>query len=178
MINNRVADNISTEDPSEGTGSGILIYDSGNMTITGNSVASTQNGIAIVTDGAFPADGNTISNNDVSDTHLGDGIDLCSNNNSVTVNKVYSSGQAGIHLDSGCGSTGNNNTVSSNAVNEACAGLLLGSGTGNTFPSSNTVANVTYTTLAGDTCAPTILSAGQLRTQGDLQGHNPRPVRP
>jgi hypothetical protein len=59
-----------------------------------------------VTDGTLPADNNTVSNNHVSDTHLGDGIDLCSNNN---------------------------NAVSKNVVNEACAEILLGSGTGNTF---------------------------------------------
>jgi parallel beta-helix repeat protein len=110
----------------------------------------------------------------VSNTHLGDGIDLCSNGSSVTGNVVFSSGQAGIHLDSSCGSTGNNNSVSKNTVNEACAGILLGSGTGNTFPLPNLVANVANTTLAGDVCTPTVLS----RRQVGSEGHNSRPARP
>jgi len=172
--NNTVADDDFNGDPSAGTGSGILIYDSGNMTISGNSVTNAQNGIPIVTDGAFPADTNVVTNNRVSDTHLGDGIGLCSNNNMVSGNIVFSSGQAGIHLDSSCGSTGNNNTVSKNTVNEACAGILLGSGSGNTFPIANIVANVANTTLAGDVCTPTVLIAGRVHTQG----HSSRPARP
>jgi parallel beta-helix repeat protein len=88
--NNTVADDDFNGDPSNGTGSGILIFDSSNVTITGNSVTNTQNGIPIVTDGAFPADHNTVSNNHVSDTHLGDGIDLCSNQNTVSGNTVLS----------------------------------------------------------------------------------------
>ena len=171
--NNTVADDDFNGDPSAGTGSGILIFGSGNMTITGNSVTNTQNGIAIVTDGAFPADHNAVSNNHVSDTHLGDGIDLCSNNNTVSGNTVFSSGHAGIHLDSSCPSTGNNNTVSKNTVNEACAGILLGSGTGNTFPIANLVANVAHTTLAGDVCTPAVLINGV-----DSQGHSSSPARP
>jgi parallel beta-helix repeat protein len=172
--NNTVADDDFNGDPSAGTGSGILIYDSGNMTITGNSVTNTQNGIAIVTDGTFPADHNAVSNNHVSNTHLGDGIDLCSNHNAVSGNTVFSSGQAGIHLDSSCGSTGNNNIVSKNTVNEACAGILLGSGTGNTFPIADLVANVANKTLAGDVCTPAVLAVSQF----DSQGHSSRPARP
>jgi parallel beta-helix repeat protein len=172
--NNTVADDDFNGDPSAGTGSGILIYDSGNMTITGNTVTNTQNGIPIVTDGAFPADHNTVRNNHVSNTHLGDGIDLCSNTNTVSGNTVFSSGQAGIHLDSSCGSTGNNNIVSKNTVNEACAGILLGSGSGNTFPIANLVANVANTSLAGDICTPVVLTASRV----DSQGHSSRPARP
>ena len=172
--NNTVADDDYNGDPSQGTGSGILIYDSGNMTISGNSVTNAQNGIPIVTDGAYPADTNVVSNNHVSDTHLGDGIDLCSNHNNVSGNIVFSSGQAGIHLDSSCGSTGNNNIVSKNTVNEACAGILLGSGTGNTFPIANIVANVANTTLAGDVCTPTVLIVRRVHSQG----HSSRPARP
>jgi parallel beta-helix repeat protein len=172
--NNTVADDDFNGDPKLGTGSGILIYDSGNMTITGNSVTNAQNGIPIVTDGTFPADNNVVSNNHVSSTHLGDGIDLCSNNNTVFGNTVFTSGQAGIHLDSSCGSTGNNNIVSKNTVNEACAGILLGSGTGNTFPIANLVANVANTTLAGDVCTPAVLTVSRVASQG----HSSRPARP
>jgi parallel beta-helix repeat protein len=172
--NNTVADDDFNGDPSGGTGSGILIFDSSNMTITANFVTNVQNGIPIVTDGTMPADNNTVANNHVSNTHLGDGIDLCSNGSSITGNVVFSSGQAGIHLDSSCGSTGNNNTVSKNTVNEACAGILLGSGSGNTFPLPNLVANVANTTLAGDVCTPTVLSQRRVGSEG----HNSRPARP
>ena len=95
---------------------------------------------------------NAVNDNHVSNTHLGDGIDVCSNNNTLSENTVFSSGQAGIHLDSNCGSTGNNNIVSKNTVNEACVGILLGSGTGNTFPIANLGANVANTSPAGDVC--------------------------
>jgi parallel beta-helix repeat protein len=171
---NTVADDDFNGDPAAGTGSGILIFDSGNMTISGNSVTNAQNGIPIVTDGTLPADNNTVTNNHVSDTHLGDGIDICSNNNTISGNTVFSSGQAGIHLDSSCGSTGANNIVSKNTVNEACAGILLGSGGGNTFPMPNIVANVANTTLAGDVCTPTMLTA---RRSGS-PGRSARPARP
>jgi parallel beta-helix repeat protein len=169
-----VADDDFNGNPSAGTGSGILIFDSGDVTITGNSVTNTQNGIPIVTDGAFPADHNAVSNNHVSNTHLGDGIDLCSNHNTVSGNTVFSSGRAGIHLDSSCGSTGNNNIVSKNTVNEACAGILLGSGTGNTFPIANVVANVANTSRAGDVCTPAVLTVSRV----DSQGYSPSPARP
>jgi parallel beta-helix repeat protein len=115
----------------------------------------------------------TVSNNHVSDTHLGDGIDLCSNQNTVSGNTLFSSGQAGIHLDSSFGSTGNNNIVSK-TVNEACAGILLGSGTGNTFPIANLVANVANTSLAGDVCTPAVLTLSRV----DSQGHSSSPARP
>jgi parallel beta-helix repeat protein len=179
--NNTVADDDFNGDPAAGTGSGILIFDSGNMTITGNSVSNTQNGIPIVTDGTLPADNNTVSTNHVSDTHLGDGIDLCSNGNTVTSNIVFSSSQAGIHLDSSCPnlspSSGNNNTVSKNTVNEACAGILKGNGSGNTFPIANVVANVTNTSLAGDTCAPALTFTAESK-EATTGVHKPLPTRP
>lgn len=123
--NNTVADDDFNGDPSAGTGSGILIYDSGN-------------------------------------------------NNTVSGNTVFSSGQAGIHLDSSCGSTGNNNIVSKNTVNEACAGILHGGGTGNTFPMATVVANVANTSLAGDVCAPAVLTLSRVNSQG----HSSSPARP
>jgi len=43
--------------------------------------------------------------------------------------------------------------LTGNTINEACAGILLGSGSGNTT-APNSFLNVTNTTLAGDTCAP------------------------
>ncbi len=177
--NNNVADTVFNGDPAAGTASGILIYDSGDVSIRGNTVTYAQNGIAIVTDGNQPDNNNTIINNQVSSTIYGDGIDLCSNGNTVIANSVFSSARAGIHLDSSCSSisTGNNNTISRNVVNDACAGILLGSGTGNKFFNGNVYANVANITLAGDTCTsatPAIHANSQLASTS----HPSSPVRP
>ena len=55
-----------------------------------------------------------------------------------------------MHVDDSCGS-GNNNTVTGNEINEACAGILLGTGTGTTS-SPNQYWNVTTMLLAGEVC--------------------------
>jgi parallel beta-helix repeat protein len=70
----------------------------------------------------------------------------------VTGNVVNSSTEAGIHLDDSCGSTGNNNTVKTNNINEACAGILTGTGTSGNVTTPNTIFNVINTTMVGDTC--------------------------
>ena len=178
--NNTVADDVFNGDPAAGTGSGILIFNSGDMSIRGNSVAFTQIGIAIVTDGNQSNNNNTIINNQIVNSQLGDGIDLCSNGNTVISNTVFSSGRAGIHLDGSCSatSTGNNNIVSRNVVNDACAGILLGSGTGNKFFIGNTFANVANATLAGDTCSTAIAPEVRANSQISSPGRNTSPVRP
>lgn len=178
--NNTIADDLFNGNPAAGTGSGILIYDSGDMTIRGNSIASTQNGIAIVTDGNQPDNNNSIINNQVVNTQIGDGIDVCSNGNTVMSNSVFSSSRSGIHLDGSCGpsSTGNNNTVSGNVVNDACAGILLGSGVGNNFPAGNTLANVANLTLAGDACTLPAVPSVHANSLVSSPGHVSSPVRP
>jgi parallel beta-helix repeat protein len=173
--NNTVGDDVFNGDPSAGTGSGILVYDSGNLSITGNSVAFTQGGIVIATDGNQTDNDNTLTNNQVVNTQVGDGIDLCSNGNTVTSNTVFSASQSGIHLDSSCVAA---SIVSKNVVNDACAGILLGSGTGNTFPTANTYANVANTTLAGDTCTPVIVPEALVKNTVSSAGHNSAPARP
>jgi nitrous oxidase accessory protein NosD len=177
--NNTVANDITTV-PSEGAAAGILIYDSGDTTIRGNSVTFTQFGIAIQTDGTESDNDNTVTNNLVTNTQLFDGIDICSNGNTVSSNSVFTSGQSGIHLDSSCSSTptANDNVVSKNAVSDACAGILLGSGTGNSFPTTNTFANVVNTTLAGDTCTQTVPAEELLKRQVAPQRRGSSPVRP
>jgi hypothetical protein len=156
VTSNTVADDIYTGGNS--AGAGILIYASTGITVSGNSVESTQFGIATVTDPKYgSADNATINSNHIGGTQNFDAIDLCSNGNTAEQNSIYGSqAQSGIHIDDECpgpGSTpsGNNNIVKNNAINEPCAGLLLGSGTPNTT-SPNTLFNVTYTALAGDSC--------------------------
>ena len=178
--NNTVADDLFNGNPAEGVGSGILILDSGDMSIRGNSVTTTQYGIAVVTDGNQSNNNNLIVNNQIVNTQIGDGIDLCSNGNTVMSNSVFSSSQAGILLDGSCSSTstGNNNTISGNVVNDACAGILLGSGTGNTFPIANTYANVAFVTLTGDTCTPPATPSIHASSLLSSPGHVFSPVRP
>lgn len=183
----------STASPPDCVGSaGILVYDSGAtssspLTISGNTVSNTQLAIVAFGDSSGTADYNAVTSNKVTGTqaasiYLDDGIDLCSNNNTATSNNVFNSSGSGIHIDSTCtestGSTGNNTTVTHNIINEACAGVLTGSGTGSS-QSSNTFYNVLQTTQAGDSCpagAPNSYALGQassVRTR-----RKPQPLRP
>jgi nitrous oxidase accessory protein NosD len=156
VTSNTVADDIYTG--ANAAGAGILIYASTGITVSGNSVESTQFGIATVTDPTYgPADNATINANHIGGTQNFDAIDLCSNGNTAEQNTIYGAqAQSGIHIDDECPgpgptASGINNTVKTNTINEPCAGLLLGSGTPNTT-SPNTFFNVTYTALAGDSC--------------------------
>jgi parallel beta-helix repeat protein len=158
VTGNTVNDNIWGQDVFGDTGdaaSGILIYASPNIMVTSNYVGSAQFGIVPVSDPNYgPADNTTITGNNLSGTQLYDAIDVCSNGNTVKSNLIYGSGESGVHVDDSCGGTGNNNTVEGNTINEACAGILLGTGTGNIYgPPNNTFNNVTSTTMAGDVCA-------------------------
>jgi hypothetical protein len=166
---NIVNDNIWSEDTSSqpyNAASGILVFASVGVSVTGNYVGSAQFGIVADTDGygycaggssCGIADDTTITGNHVIGTQIFDGIDACSNGNTVESNTIFGSTESGVHVDDTCtnstlGTTsGNNNTVTKNIVNEACAGILAGTGTGNTT-SPNTLYNVTTTTLSGDVC--------------------------
>jgi hypothetical protein len=158
VTGNTVNDNIWGQDVFGDTGdaaSGILIYASPNIMVTSNYVGSAQFGIVPVSDPTYgPADNTTITGNNLSGTQLYDAIDVCSNGNTVKSNLIYGSGESGVHVDDTCGGTGNNNTVEGNTINEACAGILLGTGTGNIYGTpNNTFNNVTNTTMAGDVCS-------------------------
>jgi parallel beta-helix repeat protein len=153
ITSNNVSDDIYVNPPNcapSCTGSsGILIYASPGITVSSNTVESTQFGIVPVTDPNFggPANGTIIKLNHIGGTQLFDAIDLCSDDNTAQTNVIYGSSQDGIHTDDSCSpSSGSGNTVTGNTINEACAGILLGSGTGNTI-ASNTFMNVTNTTL-------------------------------
>jgi hypothetical protein len=69
-------------------------------------------------------DGETVTNNKVIGTRIFDGIDVCSNGNTIHGNTVANSTESAIHLDATCGTTdggtsGNSNTVTNNIVNDA-----------------------------------------------------------
>lgn len=171
--------------------SGILIWDSGAtgsapFTISSNTVVNTQLAIVTYGDNSGTADWNTVTSNKIMSTeaagiYLDDGIDLCSNYNTATSNLVYNSSGSGIHLDSQCsetsGQSGQHSTVQSNTVNEACAGVLLGTFNDNTVGGTgklNTFFNVVETTYSGDSCPAGSPSApGQAKSR-----HKPQPVRP
>jgi hypothetical protein len=146
-----------------------LIYASAGVTISSNNVSNTQGGVFVGSDPTYGvADGSTISLNRISTTHAYDGIDVCSNGNSVSKNTIYSSDESAVHLDDQCfgpgnSPSGNNNNVEGTIVNTACAGVLEGpSASGNNVGliSPNTFYNVTYTDLQGsDTCTPAFAPA-------------------
>lgn len=159
VMNNLVGDDIWSPDVFGDTGdaaAGILVYASSGVTTSGNVVSSTQYGIAYASDPTLgAADGGTITLNKVSATHLYDGIDVCSNNNTIQKNTINASDEAGVHLDSTCGGTGVNNTVMSNTVNLGCAGILDG-GSGNTY-SGNLFYNTKVLFATGtDVCSPAV----------------------
>lgn len=103
VASNNVADDIYTG-TAAAAGSGVLIYASPGITVSGNSVQSTQFGIATVTDSVDgPADNATINFNHIGGTQEFDAIDLCSDTNTAQSNTIYGSlAQSGIHLDDGC----------------------------------------------------------------------------
>jgi hypothetical protein len=141
--------------PTTGNGaSGILIYSSTGIQITSNTVGSAQYGIAVEgdpTDG--PGDSAFLESNRVSGTQVFDAIDLCSSSNTVKSNNIYGSAQSGIHVDDACTGSSNNNNIIHNVINEACAGILEGTGSTNTYTPNSFYGDI-YTTLAGDTCTP------------------------
>jgi hypothetical protein len=187
VTNNTVTDDVYVNPPDCGSScasaTGILLYDSGGtvanqVTISGNTVSNAQGGIVAFGDVRYApgtADYNNVTGNRVTTSpaagpFLLDGIDLCSNNNKASGNTVFNSSGAGIHVDSQCtettGTTGNATNLSNNTINEACAGVLLGTGSGNVISATVTY-NVVQTSAAGDSCPSGISgkASGKLKPQ-------------
>jgi hypothetical protein len=195
--NNTITDDLyinpsdcSTTTPQSCYGSsGILVFDSGAtaghaLTISGNTISNTQLPIIAFGDSNGTADYNSVTANKITSTQaagifLDDGIDLCSNNNTATGNSVFNSSGSGIHIDSTCvestGPSGNGTTVSTNTINEACAGVLTGTGTGNT-ESGNITANVVETIFPGDSCPGSTSSDSAKKTARLAKATKLRPV--
>ena len=180
VTGNTVADDIYTG-PAAAAGTGILIFASTGIIVSGNSVQSTQFGIATVTDSVDgPADNTMITSNHIGGTQEFDAIDFCSSVNTAHSNSIYGSeAEAGIHLDDGCPGPGSapsgiNNTVSNNTINEPCAGILLGSSAPSTV-GSNTFFNVTHTTLAGNSCPAAPAAATKLAVLSEIHSSTRRP---
>jgi nitrous oxidase accessory protein NosD len=100
---------------------GILVYQSDDVVVGNNSVATNQVGIY-----ANGKDAKIESNN-VSNSLVLVGIDLAGDDNLASLNEVTNSGQAAILIE------GNDNKVQNNEITEAPIGILKLSGTvGNT----------------------------------------------
>jgi hypothetical protein len=171
ILQNTINDNIwgpdTISDVSDAA-SGIIIFASPNFTVMHNSINTAQYGILTesdTSDGYGTADHTVISNNTITGTQIFDAIDVCSNTNTVELNAIFGSAESAIHLDDTCGGTGKNNVVGQNTITEACAGVLLGTGAGNTVKTTNVYSDVSYTTLAGDACNPPAAPAANHRTR-------------
>lgn len=172
---NSTLDNIWAPDTISDSGdaaTGILIFGSSSVHVTNNTVGNNQFGIAVVTDStdSLSADHTTITGNNISATRIFDGIDVCSNSNTVQTNTINSSDEAAIHLDSSCGGTGKSNTVRNNVINSACAGILVGTGTSGNTTTPNTFFNTQTAVLNGNQCSTPPVVKTTLR-------HNYQPSR-
>jgi hypothetical protein len=163
--------------------SGILVYASSGVTVSGNTVGNTQFGIAFVSDSTLgPADGGTVTGNRVAATHIFDGIELCGSSNTVQSNRINGSDESAIHVDSSCGPV-TNNVISGNTINEACAGILVGTAAGSNSIGSNTFFNARNTVLTADRCTPPLVAArpantSSLNTSSVARSPRLSPARP
>jgi nitrous oxidase accessory protein NosD len=158
--------------------SGILVFASAGVTVSGNTVGNTQFGIAFVSDPVSgPADGGIITGNRLSATHIFDGIELCSSSNAVHGNTINGSAESAIHVDSSCGPV-MNNVVSGNTVNDACAGIMVGTAAGSNSIGFNAFFNARHTVLTADRCTPPLSSVRPVNVSSVAQTFRPSPARP
>jgi hypothetical protein len=160
ITGNTVGDDIWAPDTSTDPGdaaAGILVFGSFNITISSNVVNSTQFGISVNTDSAdnLSGNGNIIKLNKVSTSEIFDGIDLCSNANTVTGNTVTGSDESAVHFDDTCTGLSTGNSVSGNTLNTACTAFLFGPGASGNPIGTNTIINTLSVAVNGfNTCTP------------------------
>jgi nitrous oxidase accessory protein NosD len=158
--------------------SGILVYASSRVTVSGNTVGNTQFGIAFVSDPTFgPADGGTVTGNRVAATHIFDGIELCGSSNTVQSNWITGSDESAIHVDSSCWPV-TNNVISGNTIIEACAGILVGTTAGSNSIGSNTFFNARNTVLTADRCTPPLMAERRANASSVAKAPRLSPARP
>ncbi|HEX6503529.1 MAG TPA: hypothetical protein VF011_09780 [Terriglobales bacterium] len=148
---NTVIDNFYI--PTDTSSSDILLYDAAEsgVVVSGNTAGNSNIAIALVaaTPGTY-GDNVSVTGNKVFGTSIFDGIDACSNGNTITGNFIFNSAQSGVHLDASCGTTGTSNAVSGNTIEEsACAGILDDTG-------SNTIGTNTYYTVPFTSASSTV----------------------
>ncbi|MEI9929272.1 MAG: right-handed parallel beta-helix repeat-containing protein [Rhizomicrobium sp.] len=120
-----------------------------------NTITNAQfAGVGLYSDG-ISDDYISVTANKIDTTTIYDGIDACSDNNTITGNTVSnSSAEAAIHLDALCtqpdnSPSGSGNTVSSNKILTACVGILSGPPQGANTIGANKFTNVTNTFIYG-----------------------------
>ncbi len=126
--------------------------------VTTNKISNSQfAGIGLYTDGASD-DWINVAGNTIQNTSEFDGIDACSNNNTITGNKITNStAEAAIHLDGLCGGTGTGNTVTGNKMTNACVGILSGPAEGENTIGTNKYVSVQQQIVYGTdsySCGP------------------------
>lgn len=111
----------------------ILVFESNNVTVTGNETAKAAVGIYLVR-----SNNSEVRNNRVSDTDVFDGIAVIGNRNHVHLNRIRNSDEFAVAVD------GNNNLIEKNVINEAPCGIFT-SGNGNSLL-DNTIFNTELAT--------------------------------
>lgn len=115
------------------TGTGILVFQSDGVTVQNNKETVSQVGIAINANHA------EVTNNQVSDSMVADGIDLIGSDNDAQNNTITHSDDAAVFI------SGNGNTVQANTINEAAFGVLEASGSTGNVIANNTSFNTAVT---------------------------------
>jgi len=87
-----------------------------------------------------------------------------------------------LHVDSSCGPV-NNKVVSGNTINEACAGIRVGTAAGSNSIGSNTFFNARNTVLTADSCTPPLIAArpantSSVNTSSVAKSPRPSPAGP
>ncbi len=179
ISSNTVIDNNYTN-PSVAAACDILLYDTAeysHIAISDNMVGNAQIPIALVTyadDGGNLGDGVSVTGNHVYGTSVYDGIDVCTNGNTVTGNTIFNSADSAVHLDDSCGvyfggNTGEGNTATGNTILESgCAGILDDwSGTGDNTYGVGTQYTVPFT-IAYDSASCVLPGAGPVHARGKV----------
>ncbi len=129
ILHNTVTDNVWSPCVSMVTctanGTGILVFQSDDVRVEENNVATSQVGIYAGGSHAH------VESNKVSNSLVLFGIDLAGDNNLASRNDLSNSGQADIFIE------GNDNNVQGNELNDAPVGILKLSGTAGNTHSGN-----------------------------------------
>jgi parallel beta-helix repeat protein len=168
LTHNTVTDNSYNGGGPGNSASGLLIYDVGTLTATNNVVSDNDVNVYLGSDGTGPAEGAwTFSSNTVrgatdnvagGETQYGDGIQIDSTSNALTVssNIVTGSAENGISLLGVIGATISGNTASANTDNGIYVGgpgPSLGTGSSGNTVNGNIAKNNGNDGILADTDA-------------------------
>ncbi|MFZ0359027.1 MAG: right-handed parallel beta-helix repeat-containing protein [Terriglobales bacterium] len=142
---------------------GVLVLQSYAPIINTNYISNSNVGIYVASINPGDTNNATVNSNVISANHEytaggsgGDGILLCANNSTATLNKINGSDESGIHVD-WCGDLTPTDTATGNTINSGCAGILVDPpATGTTTPNTYYNAGTQVLTTALDVCAPAL----------------------